>query len=645
MKVADEQLRGPATALLLGGLLLVLLAQLAFAAVPRPEQYGVLLFLLAGIVAFLLGGRLVVRGRAPAALVTGNRLARYLRLSPAQLLLLGLALCFALLAWLAAGRQLLARDPFVATAAWLLAVALVIAGSLERGAAPVRLARRTMWATAVLFGVALFLRAVAAAQIPTTFSGDEGSAGLFARMFLTGETDNLLSLGWFSFPALYFALQSVGLVIWGQTIEALRFGSALAGALTVVVVYWLGRSLFGRFTGWLAAVYLAASHYHIHMSRIGLNNVWDGLFAALALLGLWDGWKNGRRLSFVLCGLAVGLGQYFYVSIRVLPLLLLLWGLVAFLFRRDQFRARLPDLLLAGYVALIVFLPLGLLFAQHPDEFSAPMNRVTVLDDPLAGSERMALIGEQFVRSALGFTHEPLRLLYDPGAPLLLPLAAALFLLGLLWAVVNFDLRTLLILLPLLAVALSGALSEEAPAAQRYVLAMPFVALFVALPLAQLVAWLRQLWPRARRLVVVCAALLMLVLVTADLRYYFLQVYQAGYVLGDLNTRVATDVAYFLQDEATPGEKVYFFGFPRMGYYSLSTIPYLAPGPEGEDVADPLTAPPDWPLTGPTLFIFLPERTAEADWVRTAYPEGDYRTFTTAAGETLFTVYQVNGAP
>ena len=41
------------------------------------------------------------------------------------------------------------------------------------------------------------------------------------------------------------------------------------------------------------------------------------------------------------------------------------------------------------------------------------------------------------------------------------------------------------------------------------------------------------------------------------------------------------------------------------------------------------------------VFLFLPERTAELDWVRQAYPQGHLREFHDAAGRLRFTAYKV----
>ena len=112
------------------------------------------------------------------------------------------------------------------------------------------------------------------------------------------------------------------------------------------------------------------------------------------------------------------------------------------------------------------------------------------------------------------------------------------------------------------------------------------------------------------------------------------------YVLGGINTQVATEVAYYL-DEQDPTPDVYFFGFPRMGYGSLSTIAYLVPNVQAEDVLEPLSTPPSWRLNQPTVFIFLPERVAELDYVRTAYPDGKYREMKQRNGDLLFLSYEV----
>ena len=499
-------------AMLGSGLLLLILGQLSFAHVPAPGKWLVLAIMGVGTGLFLwAGSRIRQDGLAEDWLAQRlHRLGHWLGIAGWQALLLLVAALLTGLAQLAAGPDMLARHWGVSVTAWLLALVGCLVGGvpvaewrgwLRRGFG---LERWEWWLLLALLVGAWLLRGTAVAQFPNTFSGDEGSAGLYAVRFLRNEADNWFTVGWFSFPSFYFALQAVFIDLFGQTIEAVRYLAALGGALAVLATYLLARVMFDRGTAVAAAVVMMGSHYHIHLSRIGLNNVWDSLFMALALAGVWYGWRSGKRLPFVVAGLALGLGQYFYVSIRVLPLLLLIWAVWLWWRQPMRWRQRLPDFLASGYTAVLALFPLGIYFANHWNEFQAPLNRVTIMGERLAtmaaaeGTTATTVILRQMWQAAQGFTHLPLRLLYEPNVPLLLPAAAALFLAGLAWGVLRFDGRFGLLFLPLLSTIFLSGFSQSPPASQRFILAMPAVAVLVALPLGLVAAWLRQLWPTGK---------------------------------------------------------------------------------------------------------------------------------------------------
>ncbi len=617
-------------ALLLGSGLLLFIGRALATNLKEGELRVAQIYSALGLGLFVLSAISFSRKQLPERIARPLQAAAdWMDISKAQIILLALAPMLALAGWLAAGEARMMRLPQLAVLMWLLGILVLVAGSLTsvpgRG---VRIRPTREWAiVATLFVGALLLRGIATAQFPWLLTGDEASGGLSALEFTNGERNNIFGLGWFSFPAFYFYLQSISIRLFGQTTEALRIPSALAGALTVVALYWFLKQAFNRWVALTGGILLAASHFHIHFSRIGLNNVWDGLFVAFISGAFWWGWTKNSRLGYVLAGLGFGLAQYFYASSRLLFLLFPIWLAVSAARDWPGVRARLNQLVIMALSALVITLPLAMVYMGNLPDFYAPMSRVSYLGDTLrsdvliTGKTPVELLASQFITSALAFTSENLRHWYVPETPMLLPLSATLFLMGVVLLFLNFRKPAeLWLILWLAGAVVIGALSESTPAAQRYVFAAPAVAATMGLALVRISQWLIDSWPLARPAVVAIVGILVALACWADLSFYFGD-YSANKRFGDLNTETAMAVAQML-DEREPGVEVYFFG-GRMGYYSHSSIPYLASHANGHDVLQPLTAPPDWELQGPTIFVFLPERSSEMALVEKRYPGGN----------------------
>ncbi|MBK8430000.1 MAG: glycosyltransferase family 39 protein [Chloroflexi bacterium] len=602
---------------------------------------------------WLLLGGVVVAGLAwrwpRPLLAVGERLGRWLAIAPWQVALLALAPALAALTHSATGDDVLAHAPRLAVACWVAAVAAVLIGSTDRTERwQLRWGGPDWVAVLILLLMALIVRVQGLELVPTTLSGDEGSAGLSAVALGTGQETNWFGTGWFSFPSLYFLVQYLGIAWWWQTIFGLRFMSAVAGACTVPLLYWLLREMYGRPTAVAGAAFLVANHFHIHFSRIGLNNIWDGFFVALVLAALWQGWQTAERRWYLLAGFALGLAQYFYVSIRVLPLLILLWAGLLWLNKqeRPRLRQQFPNFVLMAYTSLVAFLPLGLYFSDKIDQFMAPMSRVSIWGEwmqwerDLTGGTTADVVLNQIKLSALGLVSEPLRHWYTPDAALLLPAAGALFVLGLLLLLWWRDARTGLLLLPLAANILLSAFSQDTPASQRYIIASVMAAAIVGVPLGYVYNLLAAEWPRWRYGWQALLVVGLIALMATDFNFYFFKVYDY-YVLGGTNTEVATAMAFYLRDQDEPPAMVYFHGPPRMGYRTHSTIPYLVPTIQGTDIPEPITAPPDWVVPTPAVFLFLPERLNEYGYVFQAHPGGRYREFRNTNSQLLFAAYEV----
>ena len=324
---------------------------------------------------------------------------------------------------------------------------------------------------AIIILVAAFFRLWLIDRIPPGLFGDEATDGLDALDVLAGR-------GAVFFPANF---GREGLHMWivagmfrllGVTPLALRLPSAIAGILTAVATYWLGRELMiGRLTiddrrsrdsaiGYrlssivplVAALYLATSYWHIHFSRFGIRGVFTPLFGALAFAAFWRAvnQRQGELRStlhaarstsyawFALSGFFLGLSTHFYTASRFFPFFLggflVLQAIVAYATRRSDkaiLARHFRGIVLLFAVAALVFLPLGIYFIQHPGSFSQRASEVVATN----AANPLALMGKAALANVLQFfvpgRGDPAQFYNLPKRAVFDPLTAVLALIGL----------------------------------------------------------------------------------------------------------------------------------------------------------------------------------------------------------------------
>ena len=349
--------------------------------------------------------------------------ARLLRVRPGQILLLvaGLGLSFAT-SYLA-GDGALMKNPRESILCYGMGIVMVTAGAWQEGSSLGKNARNALLWAAGLTLVAFPLRAYHVGSMPIVMNGDEGTFGLGGVEVAEGRLTNVFAAGPFSYPILSFWLISLPIRILGHTITAARIISVLAGTLTIGAVYLVARRMFDQTTALLAGLFLAVLHYHIQFSRLSVNNIWDGLFYVVVLGCLWSGWREEKRMYYVIGGLALGFSQFFYASSRVLVAVVVFYVIGLAIRDWPRFKRALPDMVLMGLVALVVFLPLGLFYLRHPNEFMAPMNRVSLspqwfdVTSRDLGISKAALLWQQFKLNLLVYTDITFRTWYELSHP------------------------------------------------------------------------------------------------------------------------------------------------------------------------------------------------------------------------------------
>ncbi len=164
---------------------------------------------------------------------------------------------------------------------------------------------------------ALILRLYNLSEHPYPPFNDEGWVGVEGLDFLRGTTTDFFGTGWSSQPNLSFLPGIPAILLFQNTIFAVRFVSALEGTLTVLFLYLLARQEFGIRPAFFAAGFLTALPVELQFSRTGFNNITPGLFATLVLWLTLRAIHTGRLSSYLWAGVASGLTLYTYPGSRL----------------------------------------------------------------------------------------------------------------------------------------------------------------------------------------------------------------------------------------------------------------------------------------------------------------------------------------
>ena len=176
-----------------------------------------------------------------------------------------------------------------------------------------------------------------------------------------------MSVNWHNFffaafdPGGFLAIDKPPLGFWVQVVSARIFGfsawslllpEALAGVVSVAVLYILVRRIFGPNAGLIAALALALTPISVITSR---NNTIDSLLVLVLLLAAWAlslAAETGRLRWLLLSAFLVGLG--FNIKMLEAYLVLPAFALTYLLSAPSRWRVRWLHLFLAGVLLLVV---------------------------------------------------------------------------------------------------------------------------------------------------------------------------------------------------------------------------------------------------------------------------------------------------
>lgn len=183
------------------------------------------------------------------------------------------------------------------------------------------------------FAVRLFL----IERIPPGFFTDEASIGYNAYTLIKAGTDevgNHLPVFFKNFNAfyrpgvsIYFSAPFV--LIFGLNEFSIRLASSIIGVLTILAIFFLGKTLFSTKIGFLSALMLAIAPWHIHFSRIGQEFIYLVLFLTISTNLFLLGTISKKSNYLILSLFSFGLTLYTYVPAYFLvPLFIIYLGAI-----------------------------------------------------------------------------------------------------------------------------------------------------------------------------------------------------------------------------------------------------------------------------------------------------------------------------
>lgn len=491
------------------------------------------------------------------------------------------------------------------------------------------------------------LRVIDLTSIPYPLAGDEASVGMEGELILAGHSTNMFVSGWSAEPMMSFLPYALTQAIFGSTIFSIRIISVIIGTLNLPFIYLLARSMFNGHLAILSAILLAVLNLHIHFSRIAVNNIGNALAVTVVVWLAFRAVETQQSFWFAAAGIAGGLSMYSYAGTRFSAIIAGIYLLVAFL--RD--RRLWSGLVNFGLTAGLVLFPIAVYFLQRPDIAMARLNQMGVFQNGWLAAvasrthqEPLWLIFGNIASAFLIFVSTPaLEGFWNSLSPLLDGAWSLFFMLGIFFSLLNLrePPHALLQFWFWSVIIVAGGLTVPPPGAERLVMALPVVVLFVAYGIWKVASLLAEALSLAPSVVPRAMALIALVLALTSLNFYF-RVYTPRYMFSDANSEVGMELGQYLATIPRDAQ-VYFLGEPRV-FIGFPSIVFLSHHLDGVDI---LTGDhiKDKVETGrQAIFVALPNHYQEMDEIRAIYPGGrSFEVFRrTKPSEPLYIAYEVD---
>jgi len=596
--------------------LVVFAGQLAFYVYPDNWSWGVALSIL-GIAVFMW----VRFGRQFA---WGTRLVGKTPLSPSGLLVI-IAAAFSIMAtWVDLALEEGPRSNFAPVVVlWVAAgIALLAAFALGRdwfagGREWLRRNRREVVFVALITLLGGVMRFYELGDIPRVINGDEGIIGQAALNTSEKPLANPFSV-WESIGGIFLQGISFSMRIFGRNPFGLRLLPAIGGTLAIPSIYILGRRLFGPRVAFVAAVFLAFSHSHIHFSRtVAVSYTQGTLIEPLMLYFLFSGLEERSSLRMAVAAVLLSIHFSIYVDSVIFLALAFVFMLVAWFVSRPLMKGRSRQVLAFTLAVAIMLLPQAFYALTHMQEFMGRFNADGVIQsgwlaDTMArtGQSPVVILAQRIVHAFLSMYYYAAGDFYGVTIPLLSVVTGAFFLIGLVYSLWRTrEPRYLLLNGYMWAPAVAIGLTAIPPDADSYrmLIALPAAILLAAVGLEEFLRVLslsNSVGWKARAAI---AGLILVGAAVLNLKSYFVDFALRCRYGGDSETRFASYLGNYLR-EVDLSADVVLLNDDRYKYGTHGSVDFLSGGLQVRNMPEQAQEL----VTGPDMVVIaVPTRVRE----------------------------------
>ena len=318
---------------------------------------------------------------------------------------------------------------------------------------------------------------------------------------------------------------AVSSLLFGNSLWTYRYSSALAGLLSIAAAFWVCRQCFAEqpasardLAGLVAAIVMATALGHITISRSVYRAAPLAFCVAMTIGVTVKALRTNRWRDYVLSAAFAALGIYSYATALFVPAIYPLLALWSLLFERESLRRRTAGLLFCGLCLLLFTAPLIQNWLLQPQSIAARASDVGAIERSTQRSIE-AMLEQYFVQG----DENPQYNVAD--APLVSPLLAPLFALGIAALLMRIWRPVSLILLALLVLtALPTMLTNEISQGLRMVGAFGVIPIVAGAGMLPLHALLRRTNTNAQakeRLLLLVALILFALTVSSAAQTYF----------------------------------------------------------------------------------------------------------------------------